>query len=68
VEGVRAFKSLILPDGASPATEYKPGTTHYANVSYLQYLTAVEYNPSTGVDWTKAEVNATEFGIEIEEA
>jgi hypothetical protein len=68
VEGVRAFKSLILPDGASPATEYKPGTTHYANVSYLQYLTPVEYNPSTGVDWTKAEVNATEFGIEIEEA
>jgi hypothetical protein len=68
VEGVRAFKSLILPEGASPATEYTPGNTHYANVSYLQYLTPVELNPATSADWTKAEVNDTQFGIEIVEA
>ena len=47
------------------ATTYAAGTTFTLDSGYLDHRFIREVSPNTGVAWTIAEINASEWGIEV---
>jgi hypothetical protein len=49
----------------SAAADYNASTTHALGTSYTHHPTVLETDPATAAAWTKANLNAAEFGVRV---
>jgi hypothetical protein len=59
--GTRSIVPVIRRSG----TDYDAATEHFLGTSYQSFRQAIDLDPSTGLAWTEAGVNAMELGVKV---
>ena len=59
--GTKKIKAIARSGG----TDYQSTEEHAVSMEYKDYRAIFETNPDTAAAWTPAEVNASEFGMEV---
>jgi len=61
-EGNRALSVVTRQGGNNFIAD---STGRFVNLTYIDYLNQFDTNPSTGIAWTPAEINAGQWGVKV---